>query len=339
MTSPHPRLFGHTAIRLSTVAVTLAVTLATVCFVSADLSQAVAATKSTGKSGTATAIVPVSTTVKGGKTGTTKPGKAVKTTGPQVGAACPVGGNTVLVEGGIRLACVKNGSRFVWQRAETVPGGTGTFPSSTTTVVGPIGSLPAAGSPAAGPSPSIAIPASDPVGAWTISPGSVVGYRIQEQLLGGAFAGTKTAVGRSELLSGTLRIDKVKTSLTATVSVRVNMTQLKSDSPKRDQVLKTEGISTDQYPEAFFTAPIAVPPGADAGKDFALPVKGEMVIRGVTQPVTVNITGRFELGRILLVGNGPISLAAFGITAPDVAGVVDVADKGEIEFSLIFVKA
>jgi polyisoprenoid-binding protein YceI len=310
-----------------------ALSLPTVAFVSLVIpGSASAATKPS-----ATTKAPTTTVPKAAA------GKAAKTGGPQAGAPCSVGGNIVLVNG-VRLICVKNGKKLVWQQAETVPGGTGTFPSTTTTVAGATTvpgavTLPVPGSPAAGAPPSIAVPASDPVGAWVISPGSVAGYRIQEQLLGGAFAGTKVAVGRTELMAGSLRVEKVKTGLLASVSMRVNMTQLKSDSPKRDQVLKTEGLTTSQYPEAFFSTQLTVPPGADTGKDFAVKVTGEMAIRGVTRPVTVNLVGRFELGRILMVGNAVITLADFGITPPDVAGVVDVADQGEIEFSLIFVKA
>lgn len=255
--------------------------------------------------------------------------------------------------GAQRLVCVRVGTRLVWQIAERMPGG-GTFPpttrSSGPSTVAPSPSGPRSGStpttrrggavpaPPPSPAPSVAVPASDAVGPWNVSPGSQVGYRIEERMLGGGLAGTRTAVGRTPAVSGSLVVRRDAQGLAATVTVDADLKQLASDSLRRDQVLRTAGLMTDRFPGATFYADTRVPAGADTGRDFALETTGKLTLKGVTRDVTVRMTGRMELGRILLVGQVTLTLADFGISPPDVAGVVDVADRGQVEFSLVFVK-
>ena len=258
--------------------------------------------------------------------------------------------------GGQRVVCVRVGTRLVWQLAERMPGG-GTFPP-TTRSPGPSATAPSPSGPRGAPTPttrrgaapasppsstpsavpSVAVPASDAVGPWNVSPGSQVGYRIEERMLGGGFAGTRTAVGRTPAVSGSLVVRRDAQGLAATVTVDADLKQLASDSPRRDQVLRTAGLVTDRFPGATFYADTRVPAGADTGRDFALETTGKLTLKGVTRDVNVRMTGRMELGRILLVGQVTLTLADFGISPPDVAGVVDVADRGQVEFSLVFVK-
>ncbi len=259
----------------------------------------------------------------------------------RVGQPCGRPGVVASAEGQ-RVVCIRVGSRLVWQIAERVPGG-GTFPSTTVApgATGPAGATTTTrkGAKAPAPLPSVAVPASDAAGRWSVSPGSQVGYRIEERMLGGAFAGTRTAVGRTPGVSGSLVVRRDAQGLAGTVSIDADLKQLASDSARRDQVLRIEGLATDQFPAASFYADVRVPAGADTGRDFALDLTGKLTLKGVARDVAVKLTGRLELGRILLVGSAPITLSDFGIVAPDVAGVVDVADKGQLEFSLIFVKS
>jgi polyisoprenoid-binding protein YceI len=157
-------------------------------------------------------------------------------------------------------------------------------------------------------------------------------------MLGGAFAGARTAVGRTPAVSGSLVVRRDAAGMAATVTVDADLRELASDSPRRDQVLRTEGLVTNQFPGASFFADVRIPAGADTGRDFAVDVVGKLTLKGATRDVGVRLTGRLELGRVLVVGNATITLADFGIAPPDVAGVVDVADQGQLEFSLLFVK-
>lgn len=257
-------------------------------------------------------------------------------TGTQVGSPCARPG-AVASAGGQRIVCVRSGSRFVWQNAERVPGG-GTFPSTTVTVPGATtvpgrGPTTRPGTPAALPPP-----ASDATGRWTVSAGSQVGYRIEERMLGGAFAGARVAVGRTPVVTGSLVVRRDANGLAATVTIDADLKQLASDSARRDQVLRTEGLVTDQFPGASFFADLRIPVGAETGRDFVADVTGKLTLKGVPRDVSVRLTGRLELGRVLVVGTSAIALSDFGVVAPDVAGVVDVADQGQLEFSLVFVK-
>jgi YceI-like domain len=117
-------------------------------------------------------------------------------------------------------------------------------------------------SASASASASAATAPSGPVaGNWTVGSGSVVGYRVNEVLLGQ----NATAVGRSSSVTGHLT---VKGSTATAASFSVPMDTIHSDKSQRDGQFDGRIMDVAQYPTGTFTltSPVDLAPLPAAGQ-------------------------------------------------------------------------
>lgn len=180
--------------------------------------------------------------------------------------------------------------------------------------------------------PADAVTAGGIDGAWTVAPGSQVGYRVQEVL----FAQDSVAVGRTTELTGTLEIRG--TTITGT-DIEVDMTTLVSDDARRDGQFRYRIMDTDTYPTATFrlTEPITLAAVPDEGEEVAVTATGELTLRGVTREVTFELTARPHGARLEAIGVIDVDFDAFEI--PDVSGgPVSLGRTGELELLLAFTR-
>ena len=94
-------------------------------------------------------------------------------------------------------------------------------------------------------------------GTWTVKPGNqdnFVGYRVTEKLF--ANISESEATGRTDNVTGTMTIEGTTIS---DVTVTADLRDLTSDNSFRDGRIRSEGLESDQFPEAKFvlTAPIS----------------------------------------------------------------------------------
>lgn len=176
-------------------------------------------------------------------------------------------------------------------------------------------------------------------GQWHLQPGEgvFVGYRVEERLLD--VLSSNTAVGRtSEVRGGFVIRDG---SVIAAI-IDADLTALRSDDPERDEALRTRGLETSRHPTARFVLTRAVPISdrLRVGEPIQLELHGDLDLHGVKRPVTLRVDSVVQRDGDQLVidvaGTAAISLGDFAIEPPDVAGMLDVQDRGEIEFQLRF---
>ena len=176
-------------------------------------------------------------------------------------------------------------------------------------------------------------PADGPVsfdGDWTATSASEFGYRVDEVLAGV----NATAVGRSNEIEALLTID----GTTATVvEVEVLIVNITSDDSRRDGRFRGAIMNSSEFPTASFaiTEPIEfgeIP--ADDGQVVAT-ATGELTLRGVTNPVTFEVTAEATSDRIGILGSIPVVFADYGIDNPSF-GAVKTEDEGLVEFVLVF---
>ena len=202
--------------------------------------------------------------------------------------------------------------------------------------------------PAATPAPTDTTPATDPASSATTAPGateadfdgdwlpteaSEFGYRVEEVLAGV----NTTAVGRSNEIDGLLTI--VATTATV-VDIEVLIENITSDNSLRDGQFTGRIMNAEEFPTATFslTAPIEfgrIPVG-DA--QITMPATGELTLRGVTNPVTFDVTAQTTGGRIGVLGSIPVVFEDYGIENPSF-GQVRTEDEGLVEFVLVFERA
>jgi polyisoprenoid-binding protein YceI len=167
-------------------------------------------------------------------------------------------------------------------------------------------------------------------GDWVPTDASEFGYRVEEVLAGIS----TTAVGRSNEISGLLTI--AGTTATA-VDVEVQVDSIKSDSALRDGRFAGDIMNSDEFPTATFslTEPIEFGSIPTGDEQITATATGELTLRGVTNPVTFDVTAQTTDGRIGVLGSIPVVFADYGIDNPSF-GQVRTEDEGLVEFVLVF---
>jgi polyisoprenoid-binding protein YceI len=155
-------------------------------------------------------------------------------------------------------------------------------------------------------------------GTWNTSTGSVVGYRVNEVLLGQ----NTTAVGRSSSVTGHLTVSG--TGATA-ASFTVPMSTIHSDKSQRDA--QFDGRIMD-------VAPV---PASNTVKHYT--AHGDLTLHGTTRAVTFTLRAELTGGRIEVSGQIPVLFASYGIPNPSFVGFVTTQNHGILEFLLVFSKA
>ncbi len=167
-------------------------------------------------------------------------------------------------------------------------------------------------------------------GDWTATTASEFGYRVEEVIAGVS----TTAVGRSNEIDGLLTIDGTSATV---VDIEVQIENITSDDSRRDGKFRGSIMSSSEFPTATFTItePIEfgeVPP--DGGQVVAT-ATGELTLRGVTNPVTFEVTAEAANNRIGILGSIPVLFSDYGIDNPSF-GAIKTEDDGLVEFVLVF---
>jgi polyisoprenoid-binding protein YceI len=175
-------------------------------------------------------------------------------------------------------------------------------------------------------------------GTYTVAPGdpqSFVGYRVQEQLVGGAIE--QTATGRTSDMSGSFTITGTTVH---DVNVTADLRTLTSDRSQRDNAIKDRGLESNRFPQATFTLsqPITFRSVPKAGETVKATAMGDFTLHGVTREVAIPVQGRWDGRDIQVVGSLHIVFADYGIQAPTSPVVVSIRDEGDMEFQIFFRK-
>ena len=174
--------------------------------------------------------------------------------------------------------------------------------------------------------------ASELAGTWAVADGSVVGYRVREQV--GGISALTDAVGRTSAVTGSATLEATGDSLAVTAaSFEADLSQLESDEGRRDNRIRTMGLESDQFPTGSFvlTEMIDVPADALTGSTVDVTLTGDLTIHGVTRSVSIPAQARLNGDRIEVVGALTFPFSDFGMTPPDVAGFVSVEDDATME--------
>ena len=177
--------------------------------------------------------------------------------------------------------------------------------------------------------------ASGPVaGTWTIGPGSVAGYRVNEVLLGQ----NGTAVGRTTSITGHLTIHG--TTVTA-AAFSVPMATVHSNEGERDNNFDGRIMEVARYPTATFTltGPIDLAPLPGGGVIKQYTVHGRLTLHGTTRAVKFTLSAERKGSQIEVSGDIPVVFANYHIENPTYTPLVTTQNHGLLEFLLVFNKA
>ena len=194
------------------------------------------------------------------------------------------------------------------------------------------------------PTPSpIAVTGSAPgalASTWTVGAGSYVGYRVREQLA--SLPAPSDAVGRTSAVSGSASVStNADGSVTVSaVSIKADLTQLASDSGRRDGYVQRNSLDTATYPAASFvtTEAFTCPAAVVSGSAGTATVKGRFTIHGQTREVSMPIQVQRSGASVNVVASYRFNWGDYGVQAPQVP-VASVQGNPVIEISLALTSA
>jgi polyisoprenoid-binding protein YceI len=180
-------------------------------------------------------------------------------------------------------------------------------------------------------SPASESTAASVAGTWRVSPGSIVGYRVNEVLAGQ----NNVAVGRTSHVTGSLAI---RGGTVTAASFSVPMNTIKSDESERDVQFNGRIMETSTYPTGTLrlTSPIALGSLPAAGVIRTYHATADLTLHGHTRKVTFPLAAERTAAGIEVSGSIPILFAHWDIGNPSFAGFVTTQNHGLLEFLIKF---
>jgi polyisoprenoid-binding protein YceI len=166
-------------------------------------------------------------------------------------------------------------------------------------------------------------------GTWEVQPGSEAGFRLDETLSGQEV----TVVGRTESVSGAV---VVLDGMLAEASIVVEVDTMTSEDSARDAFFR-RALDTTNFPQARFelSEPVDVSEIGESAARATVVASGMMTMHGVTQAVTATLEVQRTPDGIEVVGQVPVVLSDYGLSAPALGWVV-VQPEGTVEIRLLF---
>ncbi len=167
-------------------------------------------------------------------------------------------------------------------------------------------------------------------GLWAVGTGSVAGYRIGYTAVG--VRGTR--VGRGTANTGTFELSG--TTITRG-EFSVDFREVRCDGGEQCDEHVQEIMDTENHPFEIFTmtAPIELGSIPAEGRQVRATVRGELTLRGVTQPVSFPVAARRNAGRIEVLGTIPVNRDDYKIPDANQPGF-SIDRDGLVEFLLLF---
>ncbi len=181
--------------------------------------------------------------------------------------------------------------------------------------------------------------ASQPISEATLAPAvdgitfsivpaeSQVRFELDEDLRGQRV----TVVGVTDQVAGQIRVDRERPWNTEVGPIRVNMRTMQTDNEFRNRAIRGQILlsAQDEFEFAEFvpTALSGLPETVAVGEPFSFQMAGDLTLRGISQPVTFDVTVT-PASETRLEGSAQttVTRAQFGLNIPSVPGVANVEE-------------
>jgi polyisoprenoid-binding protein YceI len=170
-------------------------------------------------------------------------------------------------------------------------------------------------------------------GTWNVGTGSVVGYRVNEDLVGQH----TTAVGRTSEVWGSLEVSGTRVTSGKFI---VAMGSVKSDQSQRNARFDGPIMDVNRYPTATFTltAPIDLTSLPISGATTQSMASGTLNLHGVSRAVTFPLQVQLRGSNVDVLADVMVPFAEWNIANPSIGGFVTTADQGTLEVLLVLTR-
>ncbi len=147
----------------------------------------------------------------------------------------------------------------------------------------------------------------------------------------------ESPVGTTRAVSGEIRVNPDKPEATRVGEIAVDISQLETDQPRRDNAIRRQWLESATYPIARFrNAKLsALPSRVEDGKPFTFKMTGDMTIREMTRKQTWDVTATLDGDTLRGKATTELKMTQYGVEPPNIAGFVRVED--DVTLTLEFV--
>jgi polyisoprenoid-binding protein YceI len=198
---------------------------------------------------------------------------------------------------------------------------------------------PSAGTNGAAPNTttSTSAPTAAPAGAIVfkvLEEGSDARFRVREQLAGRELP--NDAVGTSPDVTGQLALHPDGRVVPEASKITVDLRDLKTDSDRRDNFIKSNTLKVDQFPTAEFvpTRIEGAPTPLPASGEHRFKMAGVMTVHGVQKEVVWDVTAQRNGSNLTGKATTAIKFGDFGMEPPKAPVVLSVVDEIRLELDL-----
>lgn len=165
-------------------------------------------------------------------------------------------------------------------------------------------------------------------GTWNVQSGSIVGYRVNEVLVGQK----TTAVGRTREVWGSATLTS---SGVSGATINVNLASVKSDQSMRNAQFDGRIMEVATYPVATLklTAPIVLGSSLSVGDVTRHSATADLTMHGVTKPLHFTVSAERTSSQFDVLAEIPVVFGNWNIANPS-AGFVTTSSDGTIEVLL-----
>jgi polyisoprenoid-binding protein YceI len=157
---------------------------------------------------------------------------------------------------------------------------------------------------------------------------------VREQLAGKNLP--SDAVGSTGAVSGQIVLRPDGSVVHEASKITVDLRQLHTDQPRRDNFIKANTLITDQFPTAEFVPAQAtgLPSPLPASGEYTFKLSGPMTVHGVQRDVTWDVTARRDGSDLTGSATTSLKFADFNLVQPRVSVVLSITDDIRLEVSL-----
>jgi polyisoprenoid-binding protein YceI len=166
--------------------------------------------------------------------------------------------------------------------------------------------------------------------SWHLAPSSTVGYRVSAP-------GDHVVSGETSDLSGVIMMSGNRLT---DAEFMVDLSTLESDQAGLDALVQSLVLAGGGSTASFvLSEPVDLGEAVDEESDLppvprTMSIVGALTVRGVTNPVTADVSIAFDGESATMTGSIPVDLAAYGIDVPDL-GVVGFDGTAYIDVDLV----
>ncbi|HEX9990174.1 MAG TPA: YceI family protein [Chloroflexia bacterium] len=167
----------------------------------------------------------------------------------------------------------------------------------------------------------------DPSRSWAA-------YRVDETFFD--VRGLVTVTGTTSAVAGEILLDPQNPSASRVGEIVVDISQLRTDEPSRDNAIRRGWLESARYPLATFNNATmsGLPAKWTEGEPFAFEMAGDMTVREATRPVTWEVKATVEGDEVRGRATTQLKMSDFGVEPPS---LMDLKVEDDIALTLEFV--